>query len=380
VEDWRPLLRFTDGNLLTITVLVGQALRDGLRTRQQIERFVEELRAGEARLADEAGEGRTRSLGASLSYSFEHAFSEAERLQRLRVDWCHQCADDVLRQARDRRCAAGEMASAKAETAETPALRERLRQVAGDLTERERSTIRNLAGSWHELAEIQREREEPACVQAYQESLDLAEIMGHRRGAAVCAFNLGQAYKNLPEIRDFDEAERWCRRSLALTPEGDRLGRGRCLAQLGTAALERLYEARSAGRAQGELLKHLNAALDSYHEALELLPEDAINDLAVTHNLVGSVYADASKIGRALPHYREAIRYFEAASDDYGAGQTRLSVAATLALPGSGRLADAREYARAALRDFQPYGDAAGDMVQKSQQLLEMIEKKSGSP
>src|SRR5207247_145139 len=32
VEDWRPLLRFTQGNPMTITVLVGQALRDGLRT------------------------------------------------------------------------------------------------------------------------------------------------------------------------------------------------------------------------------------------------------------------------------------------------------------------------------------------------------------
>jgi hypothetical protein len=37
--------------------------------------------------------------------------------------------------------------------------------------------------------------------------------------------------------------------------------------------------------------------------------------------------------------------------------------------------ANAREYARAALRDFEPYGDAAADMVQKTQQLLAEIEK-----
>ena len=30
VDDWRPLLRFTEGNPLAITVLVGQAMRDGL--------------------------------------------------------------------------------------------------------------------------------------------------------------------------------------------------------------------------------------------------------------------------------------------------------------------------------------------------------------
>jgi len=53
VEDWRPLLKFTLGNPLTITVLVRQALRDGLRTREQIEGFVLRLRAGEAAFADE---------------------------------------------------------------------------------------------------------------------------------------------------------------------------------------------------------------------------------------------------------------------------------------------------------------------------------------
>ena len=30
--DWRPLLRYAAGNPLTITVLVGEALRDGLYT------------------------------------------------------------------------------------------------------------------------------------------------------------------------------------------------------------------------------------------------------------------------------------------------------------------------------------------------------------
>ena len=50
--DWRPLLRFTEGNPLTVTVVVGQALRDGLRTREEIEGFVEKLRSGEAKLED----------------------------------------------------------------------------------------------------------------------------------------------------------------------------------------------------------------------------------------------------------------------------------------------------------------------------------------
>ncbi|MEK7326689.1 MAG: AAA family ATPase, partial [Chloroflexota bacterium] len=48
VEDWRPLLQFTQGNPLTITVLVGQALREGRRKKADIEAFVVKLRAGEA--------------------------------------------------------------------------------------------------------------------------------------------------------------------------------------------------------------------------------------------------------------------------------------------------------------------------------------------
>ena len=60
---------------------MGQALRDGLRTKDQIEDFVRKLRAGEAQIKDEESEGRTRSLAASLNYGFEHAFSEPERKQ-----------------------------------------------------------------------------------------------------------------------------------------------------------------------------------------------------------------------------------------------------------------------------------------------------------
>jgi tetratricopeptide (TPR) repeat protein len=81
VKDWRPLLRYTAGNPLTITVLVGQALRDGLTSKTQIEAFVAALRAGEAPLDDDTTQGRSKSLGASLGYGFAHAFTDPERAQ-----------------------------------------------------------------------------------------------------------------------------------------------------------------------------------------------------------------------------------------------------------------------------------------------------------
>ncbi|MGH7596977.1 MAG: hypothetical protein ACREOI_11535 [bacterium] len=41
----------------------------------------------------------------------------------------------------------------------------------------------------------------------------------------------------------------------------------------------------------------------------------------------------------------------------------------------AGRLSDAREYARAALRNFETYGQAAAEMIQRTQQLLAEIEQ-----
>ena len=81
VEDWRPLLEFTQGNPLTVTVLTRQALRDGRISRAQIEAFVSDLRSGAATVTDDARQGRGASLAASLDYGFEHAFTDPERAQ-----------------------------------------------------------------------------------------------------------------------------------------------------------------------------------------------------------------------------------------------------------------------------------------------------------
>jgi tetratricopeptide (TPR) repeat protein len=79
VADWRPLLRFTDGNPLTVTVLVREALRSGIRTRTDVERFVNQIRSGESDLDDDEDLGRSRSLGASLSYGLTMAFTERDQ-------------------------------------------------------------------------------------------------------------------------------------------------------------------------------------------------------------------------------------------------------------------------------------------------------------
>jgi len=79
VNDWGSLLKFTQGNPLTIRILVGQALYDKLHSEQDIEVFVAQLRAGEAQLKDEASKGRSHSLSSSLAYGFRSAFKGDEQ-------------------------------------------------------------------------------------------------------------------------------------------------------------------------------------------------------------------------------------------------------------------------------------------------------------
>ena len=75
----RPLLEWSQGNPMTITVVVGQALRDHSTTPGRITEYLEGLRTGEAAFDDDVSEGRSKSLGASLAYGLANAFSEEEQ-------------------------------------------------------------------------------------------------------------------------------------------------------------------------------------------------------------------------------------------------------------------------------------------------------------
>jgi tetratricopeptide (TPR) repeat protein len=267
---------------------------------------------------------------------------EAERLQRARVE-------------RDRQRAAASLALP-----------------ANALDDAGRNAIRTLAVSLGQLSDIQREQGRPDCAATSQEAIALYQSIDDRAAEASRAFNLGHAYKNLPGLRDLDEAERWYKRGLELTDERDRLQRGKGFGTLAGVAYERFLDAREAGQPEAALLRHLNAAAGYYYQALDLLPPNAVDDLAVTHNQLGNVYDDAGDLERALRHWRESIRYRELAGDIYWAGAARLNIAGALA--NAGRLADARDYAQAALRDFEPYGAGAAADVEKTQRLIADIQ------
>ncbi|HEY0605403.1 MAG TPA: CHAT domain-containing protein [Herpetosiphonaceae bacterium] len=553
-----PLLVYTQGNPLTITVLVGQAVRDGLRTSKQIDDFLSKLQAGETTFEDETIEGRTKSLGASLSYGFERAFSDNERkilallhffqgfvdVDALRVmgdneaPWClpevhnltrkigielldraaeiglltaygggyyaihpalpwyfknlfeqyyehpgnirtegqfparafveamgklgdyyHNQYDEgnrnvinvleaeeanllharqlarsngwwsaltstmqglrILYEHTGRRVewrrlveeivpdfvdlsTQGPLPGREAEWSLITAYRVRLAQEARQWREAEqlqracvewdrqrvasiltvhpdrldktqRNAIRTLAVSVSGLGNILREEDKHECITVYEEAIRLYELIGDEHTEAITAFNLGMAYTDVTSIRDLALAEHWYQLSLKLRDERDGLGRSRCLVQLGLLAYERFRDARATQQENNQLLGHLSIALQFYFRALELLPSNAVNDLAGTHHQLGNIYRVAGDLDRALPHYREAIRYAELADNFYASGQTRYNVA--IALAEAGRSEDALLYAQAALRNFDSYGQGAAHIVQLTQRLIASIQE-----
>lgn len=118
----------------------------------------------------------------------------------------------------------------------------------------QRSTLRSLAVVLHELGAIQYEQGTATCVENSQDGYDLALSIGDHAVAAICGFNLGHAYLKLPSLRDLAQAERWCRRSLELTPGADRLTWGKGLGELGLIAYERFKEAKQAKQSDAKLL------------------------------------------------------------------------------------------------------------------------------
>ena len=156
-----------------------------------------------------------------------------------------------------------------------------------------------------------------------------------------------------------------------LHDERDGIGRGKCLRQLGSVAFRRFEDAKRSGETDGRLVGHLNDAIGFYDQALALTPQDSIESLAVIHTQLGNIYDEAGDSDRSLTHSRAAIRYAEMAGDTYGAAQTRFNVA--LSLARSGNLADALEYASAALRNYETFGERATTDIQETQELIALI-------
>jgi tetratricopeptide (TPR) repeat protein len=292
--------------------------------------------------------GREEQWGLVTGYRVRLAhgarqWTEADRLQCVCVDWDRKRASIAL--------------TTPLET----------------LDSTQRNYIQTLGVSLEALGNIQRELGKSECVDSYKESIELAERIDDKPREAICAYNFGNVYKNISALRNLEQAEQWYRRSLELHDEHDKLGQARCLNQLGYVAWERFKEARTAKKPEKELKSHINDALQYYNKVLEMLPLSEVNGLAVTHNQLGLIYRDVGDLDQALSHYRDSIRYTEVTGNLYNAAGTRYNVAVLLI--ESDRFVDALEYANAALRNFETYGEDAAEDIQKTRILIAEIEK-----
>jgi hypothetical protein len=262
---------------------------------------------------------------------------EAERLQKLRLRWDRQRATDALIISKRK------------------------------LDSTQQNRVRNLATSLYDLGEIQRTLGNPKCAEAFKESFELAKRIGDRSGAAACALNLGCAYRTVSGLRHLARSDQWLRRSLKMLAEDQHIKRATCLLELSNTAWERYFEAPKSDDAP----VYLGDALKFRLLAIEVVPSDALNEQGEIHGTLGDFYHVARIPDMALNHYQESIRYSEMLGDLLGAGETRYNAARLLA--SSGRLADAGDYARAALRNFLACSDIPRKSVERAMTLIKEI-------
>jgi tetratricopeptide (TPR) repeat protein len=541
IDDWRPLLEFTQGNPLTITVVVGEALRANLHSASEIERFVAKLRTGEAKLHDEAKEGRDRSLTASLSYGLEHAFGPDERkllalvgmfqgvvnagafmalaqeltptegmhevtvehVTRLfdtasqlgimekisevvyeihpAVPWFFHRTFEAAFQGRERECVeifctymgnfAAVLSDRYQDTGATAALFgeesnflhafelaiqwklweqasralhaiedlygiqgrflewkrlvERLERVIFDsatgkpvegaedawprtaehlmrIAKRERrfedavrygviplehyrkkavpyisgqqppdegrEEIHNLSVMLDSLGALKAELGSPECLGDLEESLRLAEMIGHDAQAAMACHNLGFAYREIPSIRDYRRAAEWCSKALEKTSEKDHTFRGRALASAGEA-----YLFLSLGLSGPEHLQEkadsLQAAVNALLAARRELPKFAVADRAEVSGNLGGIFLQAGKPKEAEILLRESLELAQRAQSVRFEWMSLFNLGSLLY--ELGRYPEALVYAKAANDTLQSWGSEG---YQKQVQALELMQ------
>lgn len=239
-----------------------------------------------------------------------------------------------------------------------------------EIDESARNDIRNYIVSIYYLARIQRETGDLGCIQSYKEAIEISEGCGFVPEAAGISMSLSNAYMDLTQIRDLDQAEYWCRRGLELYEESDGLCRGKCLYSLGDVAVERFIESLKTGRLEG---KHLKAARELYNQSMSVLPLNASNELSAVHNALGNVCRYTGLFDEAHGQFLEAIRYKDEIGNIYEMAQALRNAAFNL--QDAGRLFDALEYARSAQEKFEACGPTGAKEVQETQNLITKLEE-----
>ena len=248
------------------------------------------------------------------------------------------------------------------------------------------NSIRALGVSVFMLGQILKDQGRPDCIVAYEETIKYDQRIGDTAAEAIAYYNLGDAYRQVPAIRDLDAAEVAFRRSLTLHDPNDRLGRSKCIQQIGMVHHIHFHEARQRGEPAESVMPHAQTAEQCYHQALALCPPDAIVHVGPMHNQLGVLYNDVGQTELAREHFEQDVAICEQTGDRYGAGQTRYNLAvmygdaAECESPRRGDLLRrALAYAPASLRDFQHYQGRVAVDEAKAQRLIDDITQALGA-
>jgi tetratricopeptide (TPR) repeat protein len=212
-------------------------------------------------------------------------------------------------------------------------------------------------------------KDEADCVQPFLEDYEICMLIGYSSSAAKTALSLGNAYKDLPSIRDLDMAKHWYQRSFDLRDSNDALGRARVLYQFSLVSYQEFLDAQMSGLPQKALSHHLNRSLLTLQRAATLVPPDAVTELANIHHQLGVLYSYTDHADVCFRHFEESIRYEELKGNHFGAAVSQYGIARNFAKLG--RLDDALVFAKAALKRFEAAN--ADDAVNDLRQLIEYI-------
>jgi tetratricopeptide (TPR) repeat protein len=307
---------------------------------------------------DEPIEGREGAYSVVIGYrvalaqSVEHDLAKAAALQQKQLEWSRRQAASVLALAAD-----------------------------APLDSRQRHLLDTLGVTFTRMGDILVEAGDAECVKHFKEAIRISQRIGAKAGEADAQYNLGHAYKDIAGIRDLDAAEAAYRRSLEMCDENDASGRSASVKQIGMVHHERFREARRRGESAEILRGHWKTAQTSFLEGLQLCPNDALSDRGPLHNQLGNLYDDAGQLTLAREQYELAAQCFEKVGDRFLAGRVRINVAVmyrqatanSAPLAKQKNLQRARDYAEAALRDFQHYRGRAAEKEAKAQRILDQI-------
>jgi len=245
------------------------------------------------------------------------------------------------------------------------------------LTPVQRQDVANLAIEENALGSILDEQDNADCVEAFERAQALSAHIGDNDGLARAAFSLGNAYLNVPDLKDLNKVEQWYGQAWDLVGAENRHFRARILAQLGFVGYSRFQDALASGDPDESLHRDLLPGIDFYLRGLELLGEDSpVQDRLTFRNQLCVLYNNALHSDLAIPHCEEALRLAETARDPVRAAGARINIARALAQEG--RLQDGLIYAEAAKSQFELYVGKAAPELETTRTMINQINQRLG--